>query len=571
MINLKSKRFTLAAAIASTLTACGGTGQDDGSGKAGAKQTFSGKAIDGYVARAQVFLDTNNNGTRDAWEPRAFTDNDGYFGENPDTGIDYCADKTSELYDLHCLVSNTAYKNAVIRIKGGYDLSTGEPFLGQISRRIDNAEAGAVKSVLITPLTSLLAEVEQESERDKLLDALGIEKSDLDVDYFKSGDINSEILKKSLVLHKAVTLISSSLNETYDEMGKGFGVSDDASSSVYKAMVKALSKELASNPVATDQTDYVDVLLKSKTFLTDVFEASEQEVRQIYEDRKLDLPSSIGQSSGVNSLLERVKTVPDITQSLLSNDTPTQQELTSGVKALEALVLKVVGDKQGGDVSVERAIDLLIQDGQVRDNLLSALEQPGADLNTLAESDFVFSTSTDFTQSFVNNAELPSLINKTITLSDESKKYNQSNGTFQFKDSQIILYIQGADGADSGKITACVKYIEDAKFDESADEGKQVKLGDSNTTGELITGQWAKLDARQLLVRAKYLGSDYQWLIKPKGNDRYQFDFDGKLTIWQADMNENSEALSDLVIEELPKSNSDCKQRLPLRLDDITL
>lgn len=571
MKNPNAKKLALTAAIASALTACGGTGQDGGSSSS-ANQTFSGKAIDGYVARAKVFLDTNNNGTRDAWEPQAFTDNDGYFGRNPDTGTDYCADKQSDQYRLHCLASDTAYKNVVIRIKGGYDLSTGEPFLGQMSRRVDSTQEGAVDSVLVTPLTSLLAEVEQSSDKEKLLAALAIDKDDLDVDYFKSGEVNADVLKKALNVHKVVTLLSNRLNETYDDMGKGFGVADDSSNSVYQALVQEVSKELASSPVTQGQTDYVENLLESDAFLKKVLSSSEQKVKKIYEDRKLTLPSQeVSQYSDVNTLLDRVKALPAVTQSLFDKSAPTQQELTSAAKALETLVLKVTEDKQSNDAGVERAINLLKQNGQVKDNLLSALEQAGADLNKLAQSDFNFTTTTDFSQSFVNKAELPDIVNKTIRLSDDAEKYEVSGSSYKFKDSQIILYIQGVQGQDSGKVTACVKYIQDAKFDANADEGKQFKLGEANTTGEVITGQWTKLDARQLLVRATYLGSDYQWLIKPKGDNRYQFDFDGDLTIWKADLNEGSESLADIVVEDIPETNDECKAKLPLRLSGISL
>lgn len=571
MKNVNTKKLVLTAAITSALTACGGTGQDGGNGSS-ANQTFSGKAIDGYVARAQVFLDTNNNGTRDAWEPQAFTDNDGYFGRNPDTQTDYCADKASDLYQLHCLVSDTAYQNVVVRIKGGYDLSTGEPFLGQMSRRVESTQKGAVDSVLVTPLTSLLAEVEDSSDREKLLEALNIDKEDLDVDYFKPGDVNAKVLKKALNVHKAVTLLSNRLNETYDEMGKGFGVADDASGSVYKAFVEEVSKELESTPVASGQSDYIETLLASDTFLRNLLSSSEEKVKKVYEERKLDLPNqSVSQSSNINNLLNRAKALPSVTQALLDEQTPTQQQLTSLAKALETLVLKVSKDSQGSDASVDRAIDFYKKSGQERDKLLSMLEQPGADLNKLADSDFNFSPTTDFAQTFVNNTELPDIVNKTIRLSDDAEKYEVRGNNYKFKDSQIILYLQGEQGQNNGKVTACVKYIQDAKFDANAESGKQVKLGEANTTGEVITGQWTKLDARQLLVRAKYLGSDYQWLIKPKGDNRYQFDFDGDLTVWKADLNEGSESLSDIVIEDIPETNDECKSKLPLRLTDVPL
>ena len=86
---LSTKKRWLSVAIAGALLAgCGGTGQDDGSPSLDI-QEFGGSVIDGYLARASVFLDTNNNGTRDAWEPSAFTDNEGFYSFNPRSGTDY--------------------------------------------------------------------------------------------------------------------------------------------------------------------------------------------------------------------------------------------------------------------------------------------------------------------------------------------------------------------------------------------------------------------------------------------------------------------------------------------------
>ena len=58
-----------AACLASMLilNGCGSDVQDQGV-ISQSNQVFSGRAIDGYIARATVFIDSNNNGTRDAWE-----------------------------------------------------------------------------------------------------------------------------------------------------------------------------------------------------------------------------------------------------------------------------------------------------------------------------------------------------------------------------------------------------------------------------------------------------------------------------------------------------------------------
>ena len=139
-VNLPTK-LSVAITIA-MLSACGGSGQDEGVAATQAqKQSFAGLAIDGHLARAKVYIDSDNNGTRDAWEPYAFTDNDGYYSFNPNTLKDYCADNASKEDAQYCLRTERSYDNAVIRTEGGYDALTGEPFAGQMSRRLNSVTA----------------------------------------------------------------------------------------------------------------------------------------------------------------------------------------------------------------------------------------------------------------------------------------------------------------------------------------------------------------------------------------------------------------------------------------------
>ena len=83
----KSNKTILHAASAAALSlivvsfaGCGDSAeQDSGSDGGNSNQTFSGLSIDGYLARATVYVDSNNNAVLDSWEPWAFTDNDGYL------------------------------------------------------------------------------------------------------------------------------------------------------------------------------------------------------------------------------------------------------------------------------------------------------------------------------------------------------------------------------------------------------------------------------------------------------------------------------------------------------------
>src|SRR5690606_21541400 len=102
MSNMTIRKNILTAALASSmmgLAACGGdskgtqdvgSGGNGGSGAGATSRAFYARAIDGYLAGATVYVDQNENNRLDAFEPRALTDNDGYFSYNQITDTDYC-------------------------------------------------------------------------------------------------------------------------------------------------------------------------------------------------------------------------------------------------------------------------------------------------------------------------------------------------------------------------------------------------------------------------------------------------------------------------------------------------
>lgn len=99
-----------------------------------------GKAHDGYVAGATVFLDTNANRQWDEGEPRGETDPAGNFF------VPFIAD----LYDRNANgVLETS--EAQLIIEGGVDIATGWPLVGQLT--------APAEATVISPLTHLVTEV----------------------------------------------------------------------------------------------------------------------------------------------------------------------------------------------------------------------------------------------------------------------------------------------------------------------------------------------------------------------------------------------------------------------------
>ncbi|MEZ9890346.1 hypothetical protein AB4345_16720 [Vibrio breoganii] len=125
--------------IAASLVGCGDSSSDDG-GEQPVTTSISGKAIDGYIEGASVFLDLNNNGKQDGDEPSAVTDNTG----------SYELDLTD--FQQRCL---EAVPVKVMVPEGAIDQDSGvveEPYMMTIAP--NSASENGFNNVHITPLTS---------------------------------------------------------------------------------------------------------------------------------------------------------------------------------------------------------------------------------------------------------------------------------------------------------------------------------------------------------------------------------------------------------------------------------
>jgi hypothetical protein len=106
--------------------------------------TFNGRAIDGYVANATLWLDANLNGVLDAGEPSTVTDRSGNFQLAFELG-DFDRNRDGAL----------GPDEGRIIAQGGFDVSTGEPRTSPLS-----APPG---STVISPLTTLVETVARQN------------------------------------------------------------------------------------------------------------------------------------------------------------------------------------------------------------------------------------------------------------------------------------------------------------------------------------------------------------------------------------------------------------------------
>lgn len=558
-MRLVSKKALFCLTAAAVLHGCGGTGQDTGA-PSSTPQPIQGLVIDGYLARALVFLDYDNNSTRDPWEPFAFTDDDGYYSFNPHTDTDYCAADASPDLQLHCLKSSRNLANTVIRVDGGYDVSTGEPFYGQMSRRIQTNSDG-INNLVISPLTTILTHAKSESEKTAILSALGVNSADLDIDYFNadnSSNIDSALLNTALKLHKTVSVMNHFISAHYDEIGNHSGSANDLTSFLYRH----LAHELISRAID------INTLLSDAQAMGNILSRAENDARNIYDQWEMFLPVA---GLSFNPVIEQSRQIGQLIDQLIPQDDPAiNQEQVNGIaKLIETITLKAMREPLNNG-TFNGAISFLqsAENQYLVSELLSSLTSDTADVNGLANRNFASEEFRD-PETIRSIAQLPSntgaferIAGKQLRVSD----MDLGHAPNRLKDSEVEFYFHGQDNDMRGRFDACVKYIEDATSDG--------KLGEANTRGELVTGYWSLLGAERnngtsysLLLTIRFLGSTYQAILKPAGFATFneiemsavRFDYAGELRTWHSA--DGFEPMGDV-----PIKNTDCVTRLPSRI-----
>lgn len=557
------KNAIYACTVALSLNACGGGDQDRGQ-VSSFKQHFSGVAVDGHIARAKVFIDSNNNATRDPWEQFAFTDDEGYYGYNPNTGTDYCATDATDEQKQYCLSVTSQYASVVVRIDGGYDRLTGEPFLGQLSRRINALDIEDRNNLVITPITTLLTSVEEPLERDNILAMLGIEPQDLDIDYLNSRDNNEVdgfLLNTALKIHKTITVLSDRIDDSYEEMHDTTGMPNDATQAVYKSLASAL----ASGDVSLDDT------LTTPANLIQILEDAETNIRAAYYKYNIDLPSDMGSPDNPQKLSRPANIAAQIPQiiDLLLDNAMDQGQVIGNARALEAIIIKAVNEPAQNDNTIDNAFNFFFDDNNDSfiEALRIALSDDKADINSLVNNDFS-GDDFDSIQDITNAARIRDDANpfsnlgaKQLRISDLDLGFGPSN----LSDIELELYFNSGTDELSGSIIACAKYIDGAS---------EASLGEGNFRGEILNGFWSLLGATQespesysLLLTFDFLGANYQAIMKPAGDttisgvdyQQIRFDYNGDIKIWHSE--------SGLVEQQsLPSNSSDCISRLPSRI-----
>jgi hypothetical protein len=568
------------------LPGCGGSGQDQGRAAAQpVDASVAGVAVDGYLARAKVFIDTDNNGMRDAWEPSAFTDDDGYFSYNPKTKKDYCAARVDKSEAQFCLKVSRAYTSAVLRIYGGYDVLTQEPFLAQMSRRWD--PSGAAKNYAVTPLTSLMTELSA-ADQEKLLKKLDITAEQLNTDYLSSDASadGAKLLNMALKLHKSVTVLSDAVVDKYPALGDESGLPSDASSSLYKE----LAQKILQHPGNLDE------VLNDAVAISDVIKTVEQTVRAAHEQKEIPMLSAPAFVQSPQSTVQVVSSITNLTNVLMPPVNPnlTQIEFSSVQvvsRALEAVVISHVSqpaEQNTGSVTEVTGAQQLASYFSIPGNInsdngralvgcgnLSAFSSYSGVAVFLSGSGGVVSGLSALSSCGLTAAS-SSFLRPGLQLGGSQLRVSDldlGQAPNQLKDMEFEIYFHAGSDGLRGDLTACAKYIRKGKSDGT--------LGKGDNPGELISGNWSLMGVQyddstvslgvknilQLVLVFNVAGASYSATMKPVGQETINGVVYEALMFNHLDKNGVWHSKEGVVpAGKIPTSTNECRARLPSRV-----
>lgn len=553
---MKIRKQILAGAVASSmigLAACGGGSkgtQDVGTNASGnsgsSSRTFYARAIDGYLAGASVYVDQNENGKLDAFEPRALTDNEGYFSYNHRTGTNYCADGGLNQY---CLRGNIAADaEVVIRVTGGYDTVTQLPFKGALSLRSSQLNRDDLR--LVTPQTSMVADSSQntQSKIDALI-AAGLLQP--------SGSVNDDLLASgdfgAMSRAQAAAIISRIFGEV-GNLSLGSSSFADVESNIWATSYIAMAAQLVDGVgTQTFESSFSSVESLAELSRQAIYLA--QYPGQVVPPN-FQLPNPVASQPLLQATADLIALNEEIVDSLPGVATPEELKAILRLQMVAAeRAINNPNDPQLGNLADWARAQLAQGNGLGTD--LTALGDDDIDLSTLIAPSFNFDPNSN---SISASAKIPagaatafaSLVNTAFSVSLDK----------QDEQGDALFFVSGAANSRSGDIKVCVRY--------RSDDGDFDTTSASDPNGALLVGgHWSLLDDHTLTLSIDVAGGVRSLLLKAVGTNGsgldYRFDFGGDdLSDW------SGAAPAGFTPGSVPTTDTACRTSLIERFGQMT-
>jgi len=543
-MNIKRQLFSLTMVSAVlAISACGVTEQDAGVGSS--TETLSGLALDGYVARAVVYIDINENNKLDAWEKRAITDAKGYFSYNPIDAVDYCKLEKTDSKFVHCLKAPPGVSEVLIRMTKGYDLTLSEPFTGTLSMRLSVSSGVVEQPTIASPLTGILAGMTI-AEQTALLNTEGlttelVAQDFLDFTNTLSDEDRLKVLNVSLKVHKVADVIAGLIDKEFDQdpadSDNGFfniekGVPVDGSSYVYQAMGKFYTRDI---PIS-------QMLTTNATLETIIGEAWDNvEALAITEGYTV----ASGKSTKVPTIATNAKKIAEIAETLftpaiIADDSSTTtsenvDDVSSRIRALSiAATLMRDNLTDAADRAIAAANDTTtmssngktyLQNIQSTKTDVAGLIRHFTDSTTFNIEKSVFDTRQGFGDLLGSAAGTGLTVTNTEGLSGNELAIGEGDG-----DSVGVTFAGDTPDATSGTMKINASFLE-GDFASDTDND-----GDGKNDVEL-EGTWEQIDEYTMLMNVEVAGVVQPVIVKPtqdeNGDTQYYFDMGGEQQLWQ--------------------------------------
>lgn len=516
-------KTNLAVAVATVLALAGcGTAVEQDKGE-GVAESFNARIVDGYLAGALVYVDSNDNGVLDAWEERAFTDRDGFVSVSA-KGFNYCADGVKETDAVHCLKVRPS-DSLKIRARGGYDMSTGEPFNGTLTLATTRAAGGnTVSPVVASPLTTLLAGMDAQGKA-AFITKIGLSAEALGADFIKvANDVTTADQRKALTAamqaHKLVEVLSGFLTEayagsdsTYSGLGKNTELPRDASEFVYASLIEALT---GNNQTVNDIAEKASAI---ETVISSAKQKIETRIKKVTGKTSIEgdatlLATLFGRKEELASLGITTKSLFDVTTEL------TGTRVDARLRAIN-IIASVARDKAAPDKSVD---DAVLYSADVA--FMTSLEKP-VDLARLVQK----FKDNKAAEAVTAAAEVRVPIEQALKLTTDTAATSKLNLNEDGKGTLAIDF--KTDKVEGGVATGGSLALDVSKFEAGGDLFKK-EAGAPPTN---VPGTWEKLNDYSLLVTIEPLpGVKQQAVVKPTvvdGVTKYFFDYGGKQIEWK--------------------------------------
>jgi len=564
---MKFKQNILSLSVYSAVLAlmgCGVTSQDSGTGEAGAG-AVSGVAIDGYVARAVVYVDTNENNKLDVWETRALTDSRGYFTYSPayvdkngDTvaAVNYCELDTAHNDYTYCLKIPAGYDEVMVRMTQGIDLTTLDPFTGTLSMMV-SSNSSTIDEVLVgTPITGLLAEMTTEqkthfyaTETDIDADLAKLDFLDFDTTDLMAEADRLELLKLALKIHKVADSIAGILDAnlaqgTDDNLfGVKEGIPTDASIYVYRAIAEKITASKGVSALFADQDDMAGIVSQAWFKMSEVVSAynldNPDDVYTIPSDPDFTpiATDSLRLAAGIGSVFTSALTAAG---SYTDTDGVTQNytiadDAKARIRAIDILASLI---RSGADAAAITNAETLLSDATYLGNLKSPkVDITGlktkftatGNVGSITAADANYDSRQSFTELFGDESLTAGLTGLDGGAANEDGFAGNTLGMSDNGDSVGISFNSvDEDGntvtdATSGTMTIDASF---AEGDFASDSGEPLEL----------EGTWEQIDEYTMLMNVEVAGVVEPVIVKPTltddGQAAYYFDLGGEQQIW---------------------------------------